>query len=328
MLNDFYSKLNEQEKKVFYVALVIVMLMVLDRMFLGPSLSKMKTYDEEIEQQRINIQRDLRFISYKNQIMEEDRALRPYYKNDYKTEEQIIAAFIKKVEMIATEANINLIKITPAESKERKGFTEYYANLECEGLLENIAAFMHAVDTSSDLLKITKVSFTLKRASGDEVVVGMEIAKMLMGSRLTPQTVAEQKAQEDAIATDAAASAATSAGDDSQRRAGAAGTGAGAGSAAAQDAGAGAGAGSGAGAQQQQDEDKTLKMPSPQAAQGGDEEVSQRYQMKGSLLTEKDQKKLEEAEAKEPPLKKSIYEKIIERTGATEEEYPAQEGAP
>jgi len=212
LLNDFYSKLNEQEKKIFYVALVIVMLMVLDRMFLGPSLSKMKTYDEEIEQQRINIQRDLRFISYKNQIMEEDRALRPYYKNDYKTEEQIIAAFLKKVEMIATEANINLIKITPAESKERKGFTEYYANLECEGLLENIAAFMHAVDTSSDLLKIIKVSFTLKRASGDEVVVGMEIAKMLMGSRLTPQTVSEQKAQDDAIATDAAASTSASAG--------------------------------------------------------------------------------------------------------------------
>jgi len=69
-------------------------------------------------------------------------------------------------------------------------------------------------------------------------------------------------------------------------------------------------------------------MPPPQASQGEDQEVSQRYQMKGSLLTEKDQKKLQEAEAKEPPLKKSIYEKIIERTGAIEGEYPAQEGAP
>jgi len=295
LLNDFYSKLNDQEKKIFYVALVIVLVMVLDRMFLGPSLSKMKTYDEEIRQQRVNIQRDLRFVTYKNQILEEDAAFSSYYKNTYRTEEQIIASFLKKVEMIATEANINLIKITPAESKERKGFTEYYANLECEGLLENIASFMHMIDTSDDLLKIIKTSFSLKRASGDEVVVSMQVAKMLMGSRLSPQTIASERST-------------SSAGSGAASGSGAAGSEKGSAQVTSQGAGSGSGA-SAAGAQ----EDNILNMPQPDASSSGGEEVSQRYQMKGGLFTEKDQKKLQELEAKEPPLKKSVYERILER---------------
>lgn len=324
MLNDFYSKLNEQEKKIFYAAVVIVMFMVLDRMFLGPAFSKMKAYDEEIEQQRINIKRDLRFISYKNQILDEDRALRPYYKNTYKTEEQIIAAFLKKVEMIATEEKINLIKITPAESKERKGFTEYYANLECEGLLENVAAFMHAIDTSEDLLKITKVSFSLKRASGDEVVVGMEISKMLMGSRLAPQAEEEKASAAGAGVTGSGVAGSGAASSDAGANEGSgSGAGAEAGGDQAQSDGPSGAQGPGSGKDVQQQDEKTLQMPS---GHGGDEDVSQRYQMKGSLLTEKDQKKLEEAAAKEPPLKKSIYEKILERSGAANAEDALTEG--
>lgn len=294
MLNDFYSKLNDQEKKIFYVALVIVLVMVLDRMFLGPSLSKMKTYDEEIRQQRVNIQRDLRFVTYKNQILEEDAAFSSYYKNTYRTEEQIIASFLKKVEMIATEANINLIKITPAESKERKGFTEYYANLECEGLLENIASFMHMIDTSDDLLKIIKTSFSLKRASGDEVVVNMQIAKMLMGSRSSSQVTVSERST--SSVGSGAASSVSDTGSDKRS---------------AQDAPQGVGSGSDASASAQ--EDNILNMPQTSDSQAVDENVSQRYQIKGGLFTEKDQKKLQELEAKEPPLKKSVYEKILER---------------
>ena len=41
---------------------------------------------------------------------------------------------------------------------------------------------MHAIDTSEDLLKITKVSMSLKRASGQEDLVGMVVAKIIIDS--------------------------------------------------------------------------------------------------------------------------------------------------
>lgn len=278
MIHDFYSKLTEQEKKIFYVALAIVLLMVVDRLFLGPSLSKMKSYDEEIEQQKRNIQQDLRFLTYKNQILEDDQSLSPYYVNEYTTEEQVLAAFLKKLEMIATESKIVLIKVTPAETKERKGYKEYYANLECEGLLENVAAFMHAVDTSQDLLKIIKVNFTLKRASGDEVLAAMVVSKMFIGSDLKKEIVQSQGASSSGQS--------------------------------AKEAAPGPGSGGAIPQPGQTPEEQTLKLPPPEQSQEASENVSARYQMKGMKPGKNDSAAPGKNEPAEP-LKPSVFEKIV-----------------
>jgi len=295
VITDFYSKLTEQEKKIFYVAMAIVLLMVVDRLFLGPSLSKMKAYDIEIEQQKKSIQQDLRFLTYKSRISEDDKALSPYYRNEYKTEEQVIAAFLKKLEMIATEFKINLIKVTPAETKERKGYKEYYANLECEGLLENVASFMHAVDTSQDLLKIVKINFTLKRASGDEVVVAMVVSKMFIGGVLG-QEKGQQKGLSSGQETAEKGLAPASAGKNQKQT--------------AEDSTSSSDAGGSSANSQEKPEEQTLENLPPQQSQGQDENVSFRYQMKGFRPSEKDLNSLE----KEPPadpIKPSIFEKIV-----------------
>lgn len=182
MINDFYSKLSDQEKKIFYVAVGIVLLMVLDRAFLGPVLSRMKSLDSEIVQQKNMIQRDLRFLSYEDRILKENEALKAYYDNRTKTVEEIIAVFLKNLEMMATQSKVNLIKVAPTDSQQKKGYVEYYASLECEGFFENLAAFMYAIDTSKDLLKIVKVSMGLKRASGEEILCNMVVAKIIIDS--------------------------------------------------------------------------------------------------------------------------------------------------
>ncbi len=312
MIPDFYSKLTEQEKKIFYVTLVIVLLMLVDRIFLGPALSKMRAYDQEIEEQKKNIQQDLRFLTYKERILNDDEALSPYYRNKYKTEDEVLASFLKKIEMIATEAKINLIKVSPAETKERKGYKEYYANLECEGLLENIASFMHAVDTSQDLLKIIKVNFSLKRASGDEVLVGMVVSKMFMGgdligSHVQPST--QSQATSEASQGLNSGSSQKQSGEN-QAVSGSTGGGGGGGqkkSAVNPSTSGSAGGGGGASASKKAEE-PSINIPQGQQSQN----VSQRYQMKGFKPSEKDLKALETAPPPED-LKPSIFEKIIEK---------------
>lgn len=179
---DFFTKLSDKEKKIFYVAVAVVLMMILDRIFLGPVFSRMKFLDEQIRQQQNIIQRDLRLLSYKDRILKDNKELKKYYGSESRTVEEIIADFLKKLEMMASQSQVNLIKVSPSDSKQKKGYIEYYANLECEGFLENIVNFMHAIDTSEDLLKIIKVSMSLKRASGDEILVGMVVAKMIIDS--------------------------------------------------------------------------------------------------------------------------------------------------
>lgn len=180
MIQNFISKLSPQEKKIAYIAIVALVLAILDRVFFGPVMSQLKSLDEQIEQEKNTAKRDLRFLSYKDKIIKEDEAFHVYYDQKFQAEEEIIAAFLKKVEVLASEAKLNLVKVSPAESVAQKGFIEYYANLECHGPLENFVKFMYAIDASAEMLRITKFSVTPKRASEQDVQAAMTVVKIII----------------------------------------------------------------------------------------------------------------------------------------------------
>jgi len=180
VIQNFISKLSAQEKRFAYITVGFFVLALFDRVFFGPVMSQLKSLDEQIEQEKNMAKRDLRFLSYKNKIIKEDEAFRVYYDQKFQTEEEIIAAFLKKVEVLASESQVNLIKVSPDDSVAQKGFVEYFANLECNGPLANLAKFMHAIDASPEMLRITKFSVTPKKASEQDVQSAMTVAKMII----------------------------------------------------------------------------------------------------------------------------------------------------
>jgi len=184
LIQNFISKLSPQEKKIFYAACVIVVVALMDRIFLGPAMSKIKTYDEEIGKEKEVIRGDLRLLSYRDRILSEEKAFRPLYLVKEKTAEEITASFLKKLELLAGESAINLIKVNPAESKQKKSHVEYYANLDCEGKLEDMAKFMYAVDTSPELLKIVQLKVGAKKAGSEDVAANMTVMKIIVDSTL------------------------------------------------------------------------------------------------------------------------------------------------
>jgi len=180
LIQDFYNKLSEHEKKIFYITVIAVLFAFVDRLFLDPVLTKLRTLDEAIVKQENSIKRDLRFLSYKDRILKEKNTLSIYYTTEYFTEEEIIAGFLKRIEILATNANVNLIKVTPSEGKQKKGHIEYSAMLECSGTLEQTIRFMHLMDTSPELIKIMK--FTIVPGKGDEGLMksNMTVARIMV----------------------------------------------------------------------------------------------------------------------------------------------------
>ena len=185
MLQNFFTKLSPKEKKIFYATLGFVVIALFDRLFLGPVTARLTSLDEEIKEEKNMINSDLRLLSFKEKVLKENMVFAPYFMVKARANEEIIAEFLKKIELLASETRVNLIRVTPSDSRRKKGFTEYFAVLECEGLLENIAKFMYAVDTSPDLMKIIKVNLTPQRAGGEEVGASMAIVKTIVdGSSL------------------------------------------------------------------------------------------------------------------------------------------------
>ena len=180
MFQQIYTKLSEKERKILYVTILFIILAFVDRLFLSPTGERLKTLDQDIKEEENDIKKDLHFLSYKAKILKESETLRPYFSHKEKTEEEIIASFLKKIEILATQANINLVKVSPSEAKDKKGYKEYSANLECSGTLPNLVTFLHLVDSSSDLLKTTKLNMSVKKAGTEDLLSTMTVTKIIM----------------------------------------------------------------------------------------------------------------------------------------------------
>ncbi len=180
MIQKFFNNLSDKERKLFYVAAVFVVLTLLDRVFFGPVMDRLQTLDKQIEEQKNIIKRDMRFLTYKDYILKESETYQHYFPKKDQTEEEIIAAFLKEIESRASKTGVNIIQVKPSESRHFKGYIEYYANLNAEGKLEDTIAFMHSIDSSPELLKVTKLNMSPKRASATEVVSAMVVKKMIV----------------------------------------------------------------------------------------------------------------------------------------------------
>lgn len=194
-LPDIYNKLSDQEKKIFYVTLGFMSLMVFDLLFLQPATNKIKNLDHDIAQAKSDIKRDVRFLSYQQKIVKEDELYKFYQPDDKKSEEEVIAAFLKTIENLGREAEVVVGKLNPGEAVPKKGYIQYFANVECNGKLENIIKFVHKIDTTTNLLKVVKMNVIAKKTSADEVTVTMKICKLIIDVKASG---AEEKAAQDA----------------------------------------------------------------------------------------------------------------------------------
>jgi len=184
-VQEFYRKLSDQERNIFHITLAFVVLAMFDMLFLRPFLSKLSEYDNEIFEKTNSIKQDVRFLSYREKIMMERKEFSVYETGEAMEVDKLIASFLETIELIASKAKINLVKLNPSEVTPKKGFVLYYANLECSGKLSDIVTFIHNIDVTNNLLKVVKINMTGKKASAEEVNVSMKVAKLV----IDPKTI-------------------------------------------------------------------------------------------------------------------------------------------
>lgn len=183
MLQEFVSKLSENEKKVFYVAVIILLAASFDRLFLGPALNKITMLEDEIVSQKSSIKKDLRILTYKDQIQKEKNQYRQYFTDKLEDEDVVNTKILSNIESLASRTKVNLIKSNPSDTLKASDRIEYFTSLECSGALEDVITFMHAINSSEDLLKVVEFNMNPKRGAANEVSASMTIAKMIVGAQ-------------------------------------------------------------------------------------------------------------------------------------------------
>jgi len=193
-INKFIAGLNDNQKKLLVIAVVIVIAALFDRLLIAPTMSRLSSIEEDITKEEASIKQDLRFLGYKDRILKEARDIDPYLTRNKLTDDEMIAAFLNKIQNLASLSKVNLIKINPGTGEQDEQYWKYQADLECSGQLADVVSFMHAVNSDSDLMKVDKFDFSGKKSDTDEIKAAMTIEKIVVTDKPMPHKAQDANA--------------------------------------------------------------------------------------------------------------------------------------
>jgi hypothetical protein len=194
-ITKFISSLNENQKKLLVIAVVIVVAALFDRLLIAPTMSRLSTIEGDITKEEATIRQDIHFLGYKDRILKETQEIDPYLTKDMSTDEEMIAGFLKKIEVLAGQSKVTLIKINPAPGEQDADYWKYQADLECSGDLADVVSFMHMVNANSELMKVLKFNISSKKTDTDEIKATMTIEKIVVTDKPMPPKAQDANTQ-------------------------------------------------------------------------------------------------------------------------------------
>jgi len=185
-INKFIAGLNDNQKKLLAIAMVIVAAALLDRLFIDPTVSHLAAINEETTKEMATIKQDLRFLGYKDRIDRQVKEIDPYLTKNKLTDNEMIAAFLNEIQTLAGQSKVTLVKINPAPAEQDEQYWKYQADLECSGNLADVISFMHTVNSNAELMKVDKFNFSGKKSDSDEIKATMTIEKIVVTDKPMP----------------------------------------------------------------------------------------------------------------------------------------------
>ena len=183
-MQKFISKLSDNERRIFYIAVIFAFFAMFDRLLLGPFLGHLENVQVKIANEKIAIQHDLRFLGYKDRIEAESLVFSKFFSNEVKDRDVISAEFLRSMERLARDTNIDFSKSTLGDPVEYEYHLEYSMTLDCAGVLSDIITFMHKINTSDSLMKVVQFSISPKRGTENNVNISLKVIKLVTNSEM------------------------------------------------------------------------------------------------------------------------------------------------
>ena len=185
-INKFIAGLNDVQKKLLVITVVIVIAALFDRLLISPTMSRLSAIEEDITKEEVTIKQDLRFLGYKDRINKESDEIGPYLTKNKLSDNETIASFLNKIQNLASQTKVTLVKINPNPGEQDAEYWKYQADLECSGNLSDVISFMHAINSDTELMKVDKYNFSAKKSDTDEIKATMTVEKIVVTDKPMP----------------------------------------------------------------------------------------------------------------------------------------------
>ncbi len=175
-----FNKMSARERTILYAVGIIVSIAVLDRLVVAPIAGKVSELDKEIRSKEAGIKKDLRIISQKDKIQNENARYGPLLSGS-KSDDEEVTAILREIERLSNKSSIYLVDMKPGGIKNVGPTTKkYLINLSCEAQMDQLIEFMFNVESSRKLLSIEKYQISPKTKQSSLAQCSMTISKMTM----------------------------------------------------------------------------------------------------------------------------------------------------
>lgn len=151
----FLTHLSPRERIFFFVTGMIVIVFISDRIVIQPIFNTFRSMELGVENLQSDIKKSIKLLSQKERLLREQKEYEVFASGTRSPEEQAVA-LLQHIEELANRANVNLLYVKPASTKEEGAEKKSVATLECEGRMEEIVRFFYEIENSNQLLKIEK----------------------------------------------------------------------------------------------------------------------------------------------------------------------------
>ena len=179
ILSTFFSRLSKRERLVLYGAIFFISVALLDRLMLGPILSKVKSLNKEIQSQEALSKKSLHILAQKDRIIKEVNRYASYVAHAQSQEEEIIF-LLKEIEKMANKSSVYVIDIKSTGLVEEGILKKYLVKLNCEAQMEQLTKFFYDVENSNKLLKIEKYDIRPKTEGSSVLRCTASISKAVL----------------------------------------------------------------------------------------------------------------------------------------------------
>jgi hypothetical protein len=174
-----FSRLSKRERLVLYGAVFFISFAFLDRLILGPILSRIKSLNEDIQDQKTMIKKNLHILAQKDRITKEMNKYTPFLMQAQSQEEEMVF-LLKEIEELTNKCSVYVIDIKSAGLAEEGMFKKYLVRLNCEAQMEQLTQLFYELESSNSLLKIEKFDIRPKTAGSSVVRCTTSISKAVL----------------------------------------------------------------------------------------------------------------------------------------------------
>ncbi len=179
-----FNQLSPRERLLATGSALVVVIVLLDRLVLGPWWGHIHQIQRETARLEEAIRHDSRLIQRKPQILAQVEVYRDYMRTD-ESAKRDLATVLREIETLGTQSGVSLGEIKPLAQGSSETTAQGYAlDLQYRGSLQQAVHFLYLLETSKSLFQIDRATIELKERGRDLLDGSLRVTSKAIPMRL------------------------------------------------------------------------------------------------------------------------------------------------